>query len=263
MSFLEKVSSSRRARVESARGREPLEKLCARCGRLPAARDACGMLAGWPRAVPAVIAEVKRRSPSAGALRPDAVPEEIAAAYARAGAFGISVLTEPDHFGGSLDDLDAVRRSVDLPVLYKDFVVDPYQVWEARSHGADLVLLMVALLGAETRAYVRLAREAGLEPLVEAHDEGELGAALDSGAVLVGINNRNLTTLEVDLGVGRELLPRVPPDVFAIAESGFREPGELEEFSALGARAFLIGGSLMGARDPQAALARLLGTGAA
>jgi indole-3-glycerol phosphate synthase len=228
---------------------------------LAPSRDVCGLLAAWSAGWPAVFAEIKRRSPSAGALRPEADAGATALAYARAGAFGISVLTEPDFFGGRLEDLEAVRLAVDLPVLYKDFVLGPYQLWEARSRGADLVLLMVSLLGASTGAYVRLAREIGIEPLVEVRDERELETAVEAGARLVGVNNRDLRTLRVDLGVSRRLLPKIPDQLLTVVESGLKDPAQLEELSALGARAFLIGGSLMAAEDPGAALSRLLGRG--
>ena len=212
----------------------------------------------WPAGQRAVVAEIKRRSPSKGPLRPDLAPADLARSYAAAGALAISVLTEPDHFGGSLADLDAVRAAVDIPVLYKDFVVDPYQLWEARAHGADLVLLIAALLGDGTAEYVAAAREIGLEPLVEVHDGLELEIALRSGARFVGVNNRNLKTFHTDLAVSRELLPRIPNGIFGVAESGMRTAGELDDLARAGAAAFLIGEALVTAEDPGAALAALV-----
>ena len=168
------------------------------------------------------------------------------------------MLTEPDHFGGSLADLGAVRAAVDVPVLYKDFVVDPYQLWEARAHGADLVLLIAALLGEGTAEYVAAAREIGLEPLVEVHDGLELEIALRSGARFVGVNNRNLKTFHTDLAVSRELLPRIPAGIFGVAESGMRTAGDLDDLARAGAAAFLIGEALVTAEDPGAALTALV-----
>lgn len=262
MSFLEIVRDARLRRVEEAQERLSVDHLWLGCGLLEPARDICELRRSWPAERRAIVAEVKRRSPSAGDLRPGADAAGIAKAYAEAGAFAVSVLREPDFFGGSLADLAAVRRAVDLPVLYKDFVVDPYQVWEARSCGADLILLMVSLLGPSIGAYLRLAREAGIEALVEVHDEEELEAALGAGARAVGVNNRNLETLQVDLEVSRRLLPRIPEGVMAVAESGLKEPSDLDELAGLGAAAFLVGGALMSAPEPGAALAELVGGGA-
>jgi indole-3-glycerol phosphate synthase len=208
-----------------------------------------------------VIAEIKRRSPSKGPLRPDVDPVAVARSYERAGAFAVSVLTEPDHFGGSLEDLQAVRETVSIPVLYKDFVVDPYQLLEARAHGADLVLLIVSLLVEEIPEYVARAGELGLEPLVEVHGPAELELALGSGARFVGINNRDLKTFRVDLAVSRELLPRIPAGVFAVSESGLTGPEDLDELSRLGSSAFLIGEALITAPEPGEALTRFVGRG--
>lgn len=261
MTVLEKIAASRLKRVEEARDLVPAELLWERCGHRPPARDALARLASWPPERRAIIAEVKRRSPSKGPLAPNLDAAALARAYEAAGAFAVSVLVEPDWFGGGLADLDAVRAAVDVPVLYKDFVADPYQVWEARAHGADLVLLIAALLGEGTRDYVRLARDVGVEPLVEVHDGAELELALAAGARLVGVNNRNLKTLAVDLAASRELLPRLPPGVLGVAESGLRTPDDLDDLGARGARAFLIGESLVTAPDPGAALARFVERG--
>jgi indole-3-glycerol phosphate synthase len=254
MTFLEAIARNRVERVEEARLRAPEGELRDRCLRLPAARDARAGLARWPSERRAVIAEVKRKSPSKGWLCPDLDPERFATAYQKAGAFAISVLTEPNYFAGSVRDLEAVRRAVDLPVLYKDFVVDPYQIWAARAAGADLVLLIAALLGEQTPRFAGLAREAGLEPLVEVHSPTELAVALASGARLVGINSRDLRSFRVDLSVSRRLLRDLPGDVFAVAESGLRTPQDLDRLGRAGARAFLIGEALVRAADPEAAL---------
>lgn len=257
LTFLDRIAADRRRRVAESRAAVPEAELRRR--HTPgAAIGAFARLQQWPATRRAIIAEIKRRSPSKGPLRPDLAPAELARSYAAAGALAISVLTEPDHFGGSLADLDAVRAAVDVPVLYKDFVVDPYQLWEARAHGADLVLLIAALLGEATAEYVVMARELGLEPLVEVHDGPELEIALGSGARLVGVNNRNLKTFHTDLAVSRELLPKLPAGCFGVAESGLRSAADLDDLGRFGARAFLIGETLVTAPEPGAALARLV-----
>jgi indole-3-glycerol phosphate synthase len=254
MTVLERIAEARRRRVAAASRAEPVALLKERCAQTKPALDAFEELRERDPRRRAIIAEVKRRSPSAGQLRAELDPGSLARAYAAAGACAVSVLREPDFFGGSLRDVERVRAAVELPLLYKDFVVDPYQLWEARSRGADLVLLIVALLRSDTAGYVHLAREVGLEPLVEVHDREELEVALEAGARLVGINNRNLKTLAVDVGVSRRLLPLVPADVCAVAESGLRHPSDLDALETLGARAFLVGEALVRAEDPGAAL---------
>lgn len=261
MTFLDTIAESRRRRVAEARAREPLEALRERAQCRPPALDPLARLEALPETRRAIIAEIKRRSPSKGSLRPDLDPAAVARQYEAAGTAAISVLTEPDHFGGSVADLEAVRAAVGLPLLYKDFVLDPYQLWEARAAGADLVLLIVALLGAQTARYVGLAAEAGLTPLVEVHDGPELAAAVASGARLVGVNNRNLKTFEVDLGTSRDLLPRLPPGVAGLAESGLKTPEDLDGLVPFGARAFLIGEALVREPDPGAALRRFVERG--
>jgi indole-3-glycerol phosphate synthase len=207
-----------------------------------------------------VIAECKRRSPSKGVLAPDYDPVAIAGAYERGGAAAISVLTEPTFFDGSLEHLAAVRASVALPLLRKDFVVDEYQLLEARASGADAVLLIVAAL--EQADLVRLqarARALGLATLVEVHDEEELARALDSGARIVGVNNRNLRTLAVDVEASDRLAARMPADVIAVSESGLRSRADVERLSAAGYRAFLIGERFMTDPDPAGAIGALIG----
>jgi indole-3-glycerol phosphate synthase len=206
-----------------------------------------------------VIAECKRRSPARGVLRWAYDPATIAAGYERAGAAALSVLTEPGFFDGSLDHLKAVRNAVQLPVLRKDFTVDPYQIWEARAAGADAVLLIVAALDdAELLGLMNEAREAQLDALVEVHDEEELGRALAAGADLVGVNNRDLKSLAVSLDTSRRLAPLLPSGVVAVAESGLRTAADLLMLQALGYRGFLIGERFMSAEEPGAALASLL-----
>jgi len=205
----------------------------------------------------AVIAEVKRRSPSVGAIDLDVDPATQAGIYAAAGAAGISVLTEPDHFGGSVDDLAAVTAAVTVgpAVLRKDFVLERRQVAEAAFHGATTVLLIAALHDkANLRRLREAAESADLEALVEVHDEAELERTLASGATLVGINSRNLVSFEVDLGVVERLAPLVPADVLLVAESGIRTVADAERVRDAGVDAVLIGEALMRADDPAALL---------
>lgn len=209
-----------------------------------------------------VIAECKRRSPSRGVLRHEYDPVAIAKAYERAGAAAISVLTEPGFFDGTLSHLSAVREAVSLPLLRKDFIVDDYQLVEARASGADAVLLIVAALD---RTAVRRLHERAcaldLAALVEVHDRAELEVALDAGATLIGVNNRNLRTLEVDVGLSREIASTIPVGMTMVSESGLKSVEEVEELRALGFRAFLIGERFMAAPDPGAELRRLLNGG--
>ncbi len=207
-----------------------------------------------------VIAECKRRSPSRGVLAADYDPVAIARQYEAGGAAAISVLTEPTFFDGSLDHLAAVRQAVTLPLLRKDFIVDEYQLFEARANGADAALLIVAAL---TQAdLVRLqcrAWDLGLAALVEVHDDDELSRAIDSGARIIGVNNRNLRTLAVDVAASRRLGVRIPSNVVGVSESGLASRADLEELAGQGYKAFLIGERFMTASDPAAAITELLG----
>ena len=207
-----------------------------------------------------VIAECKRRSPSRGVLVAEYEPAAIARLYERGGAAAISVLTEPTFFDGSLEHLTAVRRAVSLPLLRKDFVVDEYQLFEARACSADAILLIVAAL--EQPALVRLqarAWELGLAALVEVHDEEELTRAIDSGARVIGVNNRNLRTLQVDVDASHRLAARIPGGVTAVSESGLRSRADLDRLAAAGYRAFLIGERFMTDPDPARAIGELIG----
>jgi indole-3-glycerol phosphate synthase len=229
-----------------------------------APRDALKALSG-PGA--SLIAEVKRRSPSKGALASITDPAALAEAYAAGGASIISVLTEQHRFGGSLADLDAVRARVDVPLLRKDFIVTPYQVAEARAHGADLVLLIVAAL--EQPLLADLAAQIasyGMTALIEVHDEDELARAADigatvSGATLIGVNARNLRTLEVDRGVFARLRPLVPPGALAVAESGVRGPEDVVDYARAGADAVLAGEACVTGDDPQTTVRSLVAAG--
>jgi indole-3-glycerol phosphate synthase len=206
-----------------------------------------------------VIAECKRRSPSKGVLRANYDPVAIARSYADAGAAAISVLTEPTFFDGSLAHLEAVRAAVRVPLLRKDFVVSEYQLFEARAAGADAVLLIVAAL--DPPDLDRLGRRAasiGLDVLVEVHTAEELDIALNQGASIIGVNNRNLRTLEVDVHASGALIDRIPPEVVAVSESGLRSAADLIRLRRLGYRAFLIGERFMAAEDPGAELQGLM-----
>jgi indole-3-glycerol phosphate synthase len=226
---------------------------------VPPARDP---VPAFRAAGSSVIAEVKRRSPSKGDLADIADPAALAAAYERGGAAAISVLTEERRFGGSLADLDAVRAAVATPLLRKDFVVEPYQLLEARAHGADLVLLIVAALPGDelTRLYDH-ARELGLTALVEVHDEREIERAVALEARLVGVNARNLRTLDVDPSTFATLAPLLPDDVVKVAESGIAGPDDVRRHVGEGADVVLVGEALVRDGDPEGAVRELAGLG--
>ncbi|MBV9212100.1 MAG: indole-3-glycerol phosphate synthase TrpC [Actinobacteria bacterium] len=206
-----------------------------------------------------LVAEYKRRSPSAGVIRAGAEVAEIARAYARGGAAALSILTEEEHFGGSLDDLRAGRGACELPVLRKDFTLDPYQVYEARAAGADAILLVVgAVERGELGSLHAIARALELDVLVEAHDEAELEAALEIDASVIGINNRNLADFSVDVGRTFDLLDRVPAGKVVVSESGIRGRAQIEELESAGVDAVLVGEWLMRSADPEAAVRELV-----
>jgi indole-3-glycerol phosphate synthase len=238
----------------------PLDAIKAMAARQSPARDAAGALGGPGIAV---IAEVKRSSPSAGQLAVIGDPAALATEYEAGGAAMISVLTEQRRFDGSLADLEAVRKVVGIPVLRKDFVVTPYQVWEARAHGADAVLLIVAALEQAVLVGLRERIESlGMTALVEVHDEAEALRALDAGARVIGINNRNLRTLEVDRETFARVAPVIPSSVIRVAESGVRGPHDLLACAANGADAVLVGEGLVKADVPRQAVADLVAAGA-
>ena len=248
------VAAKRRELAEQVSG--PLAQLEAGLADLPPVRSLYDALTrpGEVR----VLAEVKKASPSAGVFRPDFDPAEIARAYEANGAAGVSVLTDAEFFQGSLADLRAVRAAVGLPVLRKEFILDRYQLVEARLAGADAVLLIAEILpGAELARLHAEARDLGLEVLVEFHDAHELPRVLDCGAELVGINNRDLRTFETSLNRTLELMPRVPPGVAVVSESGVRTRADLDLLGAAGVKAVLVGEAFVRAADPGAALLKL------
>lgn len=209
-----------------------------------------------------VIAEVKRSSPSKGNLAPITDPAALAEKYQEAGAAAVSVLTEQRRFGGSLADLDAVRSRIEIPVLRKDFMVDEYQFLEARAHGADIVLLIVAALSkSQLKDFYDLATELGMASLVEVHTQSELESAMDISPRIVGVNSRNLKTLEVSASVFEELIPAIPSSVIRVAESGISTHADVAQAQKAGATAILVGESLVKSGDPISAMRELLGHG--
>jgi indole-3-glycerol phosphate synthase len=231
--------------------------LMARVSAMPPAKDLeAALTVGEP---PALIAEVKRASPSAGTIAEDVNPSVLARAYQAGGAAAVSVLTEPRHFQGSLADLQAVRSSVSIPVLRKDFLIHPSQVIEARASGADAVLLIVAALtDAQLRALLEAAGDVGLATLVETHSDEDLRRALDSDAKLIGVNARDLETLEVDVAGALGRVGRVPDDRISVLESGISTRANVDAAMEAGASAILVGEALMRADDPARAVRKLL-----
>ena len=209
-----------------------------------------------------IIAEVKRSSPSKGALAEISDPAALAKIYQDAGASVVSVLTEKRRFGGSLDDLVAVRNAITIPVLRKDFMVDEYQFYEARAHGADMVLLIVAALSvSQLRDFAALTRVLGMQSLVEVHTEDELVRALEISPQIVGVNSRNLKTLEVDQEVFASLIPQIPNHIICVAESGITTRSDVEFAQKSGANVILVGEALVRGSDPAATMRALLGQG--
>jgi len=254
--FLKEVVARTLERVEEAGRRVPLKEVERRAAASAPPRDFPAALLGRPFAI---IAEVKRASPSKGALNPDLDPAALALKFLRGGAAAVSVLTEPFYFRGSLDDLRTVRRTVPLPVLRKDFCLLPYQVYEARACGADAVLLIAAALSdGDLKGLVELCLELGMAPLVEVHNEEELTRALKCRAPLIGINSRNLNTMEVDRETVFRLKPLVPKEVPVVAESGLSGHKDIVRLKEAGIRAALIGEALVTAPDPEAKLKEFL-----
>ena len=256
MGVLDDIVAGVRLDVEERMAQTSRDQLEATLGQVPSPRDP---MPAFRAPGLAVIAEVKRRSPSKGALADIPDPAELAACYAGGGAAAISVLTEERRFGGSLADLDAVRARVDVPVLRKDFIVTEYQLVEARAHGADLALLIVAALDDEQLARLHaLALELGLTPLVEVHTADEARRAADLGAELIGVNNRNLQTLEVDLDQFSLISEHLPDDCVRVAESGISGPEDAARFHREGAQVLLVGETLVRHPDPTRAVQALL-----
>jgi indole-3-glycerol phosphate synthase len=259
VSVLDEIIDGVRADLAERQARVSLDELKERAARARDAKDGVAALRGEGVTV---ICEVKRSSPSKGALAAIADPAALAADYESGGAAVISVLTEKRRFGGDIDDLAQVRNRVEVPVLRKDFIVTSYQLWEARAYGADLALLIVAAL--EQQALISLIERAesiGLTPLVEVHTEDEVARALDAGARVIGVNARDLTTLQVDRGIFARIAPKIPSNIVKIAESGVRGPHDLLAYASSGADAVLVGESLVTGKDPRSAVADLVAAG--
>lgn len=263
--FLHRATREARARVRRSRARTPEQALRALAARLPAPPPLGPALTGPDLAV---VGEIKRASPSRGPLAPVGDPAALARAYIAGGAAAVSVLTEPRHFGGSLHDLERVTRAVQVPVIRKDFIVDRYQVWEARAAGAAVVLLIVGALDQRVlTGLLRCAAGAGLSALVEVHDAGEAARAAQAGTrapradMVVGVNARDLATLAVDPGRFEAVRSRLPPGCPTVAESGVRTPADVARYARLGADAVLVGEHLVTATDPTTAVAALVAAG--
>jgi len=257
MSVLEKIVEDTRDEVTRRRESVPLARLEAAIAERPEARPFSEALL---RPGISLIAEHKRRSPSAGKIRKDSKVEDVVKAYERGGAAALSILTEPFHFGGSLDDLREARAAATLPVLRKDFIVDKYQLYEAAAAGADAILLIVAALDdARMVALEACARDYRMDVLVEVHDAAELDRALKLSTPLIGINNRNLRNFSVSLHTTLELLPKIPAERLVVTESGIVAQRDVMQMRRHGVHAFLVGEAFMRAPDPGAALTALFG----
>lgn len=257
MSVLDSIIAG--VREDLAKRRKSLNQIHEEMLQAAPVRDAHLALSGDEMKV---IAEVKRSSPSKGALSKISDPAALAEKYQSAGASVISVLTEERRFNGSLDDLDAVRTRVDIPILRKDFMVDEYQFFEARAHGADVILLIVAALSkSQLKDFFDIATELKMASLIEVHTADELERALEISPRIVGVNSRNLKTLEVDAAAFADLIPRIPSELIRIAESGISKRGDVEFAQNAGADAILVGEALVTSGDPDLAMRSLLGQG--
>jgi indole-3-glycerol phosphate synthase len=255
-SVLDRIFAAKRVELAARQASTPIEAMIETASRAPAPRDFAAALAARH---PAIIAEIKRASPSKGDILPDLDPAAVARDYESAGAAALSVLTDV-HFKGTLEDLCAVRKAVDIPLLRKDFMFDPYQVYEARAAGADCILLIVAMLEPATIGKLAaLADELEMAAIVEVHNRAELTIATDVGARLIGINNRDLHTFNTTLATTEELLSDYRGDALIVAESGIETIADIRRLSTAGARAFLIGESLLRGGNPHARLAQLAG----
>jgi indole-3-glycerol phosphate synthase len=259
MSILDEILAGVRLDLARRQSERSLDDLKEAAGRQDAAIDP---MPGYRAGGISVIAEVKRSSPSAGVLAAIADPAALAREYQDGGAATISVLTEQRRFGGSLDDLRAVRAAVSIPVLRKDFIVSSYQLWEARAAGADLALLIVAALDDnQLGCLIDRARSIGLTPLVEVHTAAEVTRAVDAGADLIGVNARDLTTLKVERDTFTRLAPLIPTGIVRVAESGVRGPHDVLEYARDGADVVLVGESLVTGKDPRSAVSDLVAAG--
>jgi indole-3-glycerol phosphate synthase len=254
--FLDKIVAQKREELEQRQKITPLAELEAAIKEKPSPLDMAAALRGDNLRL---IAEIKRASPSRGVLSPNLDAVKLAQTYAKCGAAVISVLTESRYFGGSGEDLEAVRRELpNMPLLRKDFIIKPYQIYEARAWGADALLLIVAILDDnELKELLSLSHELGMNCLVEVHNEDELERALAGNAKIIGINNRYLDTMAVDINVTRNLRPLIPPDRIVVSESGIKGRGDIQKMRELGVNAVLIGEALVTASDVAAKIKEL------
>jgi indole-3-glycerol phosphate synthase len=255
--ILDDIVAVKRREVALRKKTTPLSALETAIQGIPPTRDFRQALAG---SACSIIAEVKRRSPSRGVIREDFDPVHIAREYERDGAAAVSVLTDKTFFGGNEADLTAIKSAIRLPILRKEFIIDPWQIHESRAIGADALLLIAAILGEnQLRKYRDLAASLGLASLVEVHDRRELEMALDTGTEIIGINNRDLQTFRTDIGTSLALAPLIPADRVVVSESGIHSRQEIEILLPAGVRAFLIGEALVAAPDRRAKFEELLG----
>ncbi|MDO5721073.1 MAG: indole-3-glycerol phosphate synthase TrpC [Actinomycetaceae bacterium] len=259
--MLEEIIAAAHRNLAVRENQVPLSEVKATARRAPEPRDGRAALRQGPGAV-SIIAELKRRSPSKGALATISDPKRLATAYEDGGAALISCMTEPDFFGGDLADLKQVRAAVSIPVIYKDFVVSPYQIHEARAHGADMVLLLVeALAQPQLEAFIERIDSLGMSALVEVHSRLEVCRALDAGAQAIGVNARSWSTYQVDRANFAQVVDLVPAEVVAVAESGVRGPHDVFEYAQAGADAVLVGESLVTSDDPRQLVADMVSAG--
>lgn len=262
MTVLDEIIAGVREDLARREAAVSLDQLKERASRIPSALNAEAALRDGEHRSVKIIAECKRSSPSKGALADIADPAELAGFYEQGGAATISVLTEERRFRGTLADLDAVRARVDIPVLRKDFIVTPYQIWEARAHGADMLLLIVAALEQTVlTSYIERIHSLGMTALVEVHDREEARRAIDAGARVVGVNARNLKTLDVDLSVFAQVVDILPDYVTRVAESGVRGPQDIVSYARSGADAVLVGEALVTSGNPLAAIKDMVAAG--
>ena len=261
MTVLDEIVVKVRERLAQREARVSFEDLRAQALEVPEAKDVISALRDGPGAV-SIIAEIKRASPSKGHLSVIPEPAALAQIYEAGGAAMISVLTEEDRFGGSLEDLAQVRRAVDIPLLRKDFIVTPYQIHEARAYGADAVLLIVAALEQPAlESLIERTKSLGMTPLVETHSRLEVFRALDAGADLIGVNARNLKDLTVDRRTVEEVIDVIPENVVAVAESGVRDSRDVRDYALAGADAVLVGEALVTAASPLEQISDMVSAG--
>jgi len=260
MSVLDTIAAYKREEVAAAKKARPLRMLMTDAQEAPAPRGFRAALeAAHAAKRPGLIAEIKKASPSKGVIRADFDPEVLARSYERGGATCLSVLTDTPSFQGATDDLMAARQATKLPVLRKDFMLEPYQIVQSRALGADCILVILAMLkDSMAGKLIEAARDWGMDALVEVHNEAELDRALALDAELIGINNRDLKTFVTDIGTAIRLKPRVPADRHVVAESGLSSPEDLKKLAAVGITSYLIGESLMRADDVEAATEALI-----